>query len=501
MKNRFLFFQFLFLLIIPLNLFPEWFLVNGKYNEEWRVEVTSEIKTKNHNIVTILDFFDPINYSNMMNAQEITALSSTIKGEKYVLNKIISEDSELNRFIIKFLDKDYFFINKSYKIKTQLSLNYSSYDSFYQPKNNPENPFLRFYEDIPEEFIKTIEELVKNKKKNSDVVLSIYSWIKNYFIFSLKTESSAIKEVYKKKEANLEEILNIWIYALRVAKIPARIIHGYSLPFSLILKENKNKFIFTYPHGLYHWIEFYFDGIGWIPLDPFNDTLFFVPHNLIRKTNSFYFNSNQDKIYVYPKYPKDMSFSHSVFSEKTKSEEKLTIQAVLGSENLLITPPLVSEEKPTKKNVFFNEFFPSEFGVFSNPLKIDMEVTEKEPLSQKLYFEKTKKGYSVTLPLYFLEINQFGEFWLELQVQGKTYKSFSLKPNFSRISIEYTPVTFVFPELIHFKDEVILTLKVKNISAVFWYGVIGNPTGDSHDTFKSENEYYHVDMCYKFNFF
>lgn len=501
MKRTVFFIFFLFFIFLPYGfLFSFWFFIGGKYQENWRVEITSEIRTSTKNIVAFVDFFEPTDFSNAFNTQQITFLTSNVRGEILSSENMTTlPELILRRFLVKFDKRDSFFINKSYKIKTILNFDNFSVDFPYSFSKEPlqQQQFLKLPYSIPPELRHKVIELVKEKKNIPSVIVAIYNWIKSFELL-LFEEPMSIEESLRRKQLNISNTIDLWLYALRIAKIPCRVVHGYSLPLSLSFEHLQEKYSLIYPRGIYHWIEIFIEGIGWMPIDVFADTLFFIPQNLIRKSFSLYYKSNQDKIYVYPQKPQDMVFYQSIFSEKEMEEKKLKIETVMESNAFLLSLPFVSDTIPIQENNYYVSFMPQKKSLYSGPLKIDFEVGEDNPLTQKIFFAQSKKFSSVVLPLYFLEINKFAEIWVEVTVGDKVYKSSVTDSHIGKQDMEYLFVPFHFSQEIELKGEVYLTLKAKNVSVVLWYGVIGNPIGDKKDTFRNPRQYLHADMCYEF---
>jgi hypothetical protein len=50
------------------------------------------------------------------------------------------------------------------------------------------------------------------------------------------------------------------------------------------------------------------------------------------------------------------------------------------------------------------------------------------------------------------------------------------------------------------QGDIEISLKIKNLSAVFWYAVIGNPIGDKNDTWRNQKtNVLHLDLTYQLN--
>ena len=156
------------------------------------------------------------------------------------------------------------------------------------------------------------------------MVFCIASWINQNFYFINK--SPPLKNIELKNidliNITQEGFLDLWVYALRTAGIPARIVHGYSLPATFWVEKDEEKVQYFYPRGDYHWIEIFVGRTGWLPIDPFAGTFFFIPQTLIRKTDAPFFKIPRP-YFVYPK-PKIFFFASNIF--RKEMEEKLKVE-------------------------------------------------------------------------------------------------------------------------------------------------------------------------------
>ncbi len=496
MKKKFL----LFFILYPFCSFSHWMMISGKYSGDWRVEVATEIRGQAKNLIFILDFFEPVDFSNIYNSQQINLLSQYFKGSKNHETIVSLKESLLKRLLV-YLKGDSFFINRSFRVKTLLDL-----DEFYLLPNFPtqtDSSISSLYlntNSFPLDFKKQVLDLVEEKKSLPDVVFCIASWINQNFFISL-TKSPPLKNIELKNidliNITQEGFLDLWVYALRTAGIPARIVHGYSLPATFWVEKDEEKVQYFYPRGDYHWIEIFVGRTGWLPIDPFAGTFFFIPQTLIRKTDAPFFQKYQDHIFVYPKKPKNFSFASNIFSEKEMEEKKLKVETKVDCEDYLLTPPIQIQETIKKPAHNLLSFLPQQLGLSDNFLKLDIEVTPNEPLSQKIMLSEPKKSSSIVLPLYLLELSKKGQIWLEVLSENKVYKSEIIEPILENPDLNYRLFNFQFSEEMLLNQEITLTLKVKNLSAVFWYGIIGNLVGTKQDTFRKQGIYLHADMCYQ----
>ncbi len=489
----------IFLLFQPLLLSGNWLMISGKYDSEWRVEVISEVKSKKKGLYILLDYFEPADYSNIFNSQQIFPLTKNFKGSKYKVTNMTSYENQLRRVFFR-MQKNNFFMNKSYKIKTSLNL-----ENFFIHSNYPlkiKSKHLHYYLKNKKSLVlikKKVLGLIKNKKKTVDVIIELYNWIKNSIQLMIDDKKYSIQNILKYKKANIQGMIDLWVYSLRIAKIPTRVIHGYSLPANIKVELGGKQITSVYPRGYYHWLEIFVPGTGWLPIDPFANNLFFIPENLIRKTTSTYFKHNQDRVFIYPKKPKKIDVNFNIFSEKERDERKLKLETGLPNTDYVFSPPFSSSVKPKKNSNFILNFMPKLVGLYNNPLKIDMGVTTKEALTQKIHFNSKKNVHSVTLPLYFLEFLRNGYIWVELESNGKKYNSKRVNTRYKKVDLKYRFVEFKFPKNLNLIGDVTITLKVKNLAAIFWYGIIGNHIGNKNDSYRKKGHYIHLDLCYKIN--
>lgn len=459
--------------------------------------MTSEIYSKKKYTVIIMDYFEPFNYSNLYNSQQIIPLKAHSKGV-FSLNKLYGQEKRLKRYLIR-LKYGSFFLNNSYRMKTLLNTKNLHLSTKYpfSVHSKIRNRYLHnYYRNVPQPLKATVKKLIKNKRLASDVILSIYNWIKNNIELDLHSRRFYLEEIIYSKKANLQGMIDLWVHMLRLSGIPARVVHGYSLASTVSYRYGKKRISCIYPRSYYHWIEVFLEGSGWFPIDPFANTLFFVPTNLIRKSTSSFFRQSQDRIFVYPLKPKDLIFRNNIFSQKEPKEKVLQIRQSINSEDYLFSPIISFSKAPHKKNNFTSSFIPKDLNLYNNPLKINMEVTPRKPLTQKLYFKRGRSISSITIPIYMLERSRIGKIWIEVRKNGKIYKSYPVNPGFQRKQ-EYRLLKFRFPKSLWLSKKVEITLKIKDLAAVFWYAVIGNPIGDKNDTYQRRDQFLHIDMCYK----
>lgn len=489
----------LILLLAHQTLYSHWFFIQGQYNSDWQVEATTEIHSPSE-VFIIYHFYVPQSYSNVFNSQQITAGPMGLKGANITSGQISFTDNLLKRLYIP-LKGSSFFMNKSYNIKTQINLDAFLFATPFPLTNLPQHAaFYTWQKEIPPLMRSQIQDLVKGKTRLADAVLSILTWVKNHTILLVNKKKYSLSTTLRHGASNLASFLDFLAAALRSAGIPARIVHGYSLPTTLTMQGSGNDITCLYPRGDYHWVEFFAPDTGWLPLDPFANFYFFTPQNLIRKTTAFYFKDNLDKLFIYPEKPKNLVYSPNIFSEKGREEKKLQPVAGIPASDYAFSPPLSGQLALERKEVFLSSYLPKTLGLYNNPLKLDMETTEKEILTQRIHLTKPQKISSVSLPLYFLEVTKFGRFWVELTHNGKTYSTQILPTTHDRVNLAYKIYSFRFTEPLVLQGDVEISLKIKNLSAVFWYAVIGNPIGDKNDTWRNQKKnVLHLDLTYQLN--
>jgi DNA-binding HxlR family transcriptional regulator len=484
-------------MLLPLICSGDWILISGEYTGDWRVELTSEIKSRKKNTVIILDYFEPYDFSNIYNSQQAILLDTQSKGN-FSETVIKKPQSSLKRLLIR-MDDDHFFMNRSYRVKTYLSLENLLINLPYPFSGNltrEQKENLVLHQNVS--FLReTIGTLTEKEDKTTDVILKIYSWIRNHIQLVNDSRYFSIPKILKRRQANLQGMLDLWVHSLRLSGIPSRIVHGYSLPGVFQVKTQNMEISCLYPRGEYHWLEVFLEGIGWFPIDPFANTFFFIPPNLVRKTSATYYNGNLDQIYVYPRKPADLVFNSTIFSEKEIQDKSFKVTQAIPNNDLLLSPPTVFEEVPEKKDYYVSRYLPRDYNLYGNPLKIDVEVTPDGALTQKTVFHSPKRINHVEIPLYFLELTRVGKVWVELENKGKSYRSRVLSSQLDKLHSRYRIMRFTFPDAPVIEGETRITLKIKNLATVFWYGVIGNPIGDKLDTFRKKEFYLHVDLCYE----
>ena len=105
--------------------------------------------------------------------------------------------------------------------------------------------------------------LVKNKKKNKlsfahSLNSAIYEYIK-YSTGASEISTPAI-DIFNSKKGVCQDFAHLMISSSIYAGIPARYVVGYLLP------SDKNI------QSTHAWVELFFDDIGWIALDPSNNS-------------------------------------------------------------------------------------------------------------------------------------------------------------------------------------------------------------------------------------
>lgn len=485
----------LFLMGLYSPAFPNWYFIGGQYSSEWRLELTTEIASSQKNLFVIFDFFEPKNYSNGFSSQQIALISWDFKGDMFTEPKIFDPENQLKRFIIS-LKNGTFFMHKSYRFKSDLNLTEFFVDSHYPVKHYNESMAFLLKSELPDDFKEKLKTIAKDRVRITDVIFLVSNWIKNDFNFSLSSKRMNFWEMDNIKLINQDGVIELWIAALRYLGIPCRVIHGYSFPATFSIDNGDEHINFVYPRGNYNWIEFYAEGLGWLPIDPWTNTYFFTQQNLLRKTAVAALKSKQERVFIYPRKPVDFVFNYNIFSEKDSKDKKFKIENISDCSDYFLTPPVNSTEKPQKQRSYPLRFLPDSLDLYSNFLKIDVEISTGKEMTQKINFSKPRPINSITLPLYFIEMSRLGELWLEIKNGSKTYRSEIKKTGMNKLEMKYKMVQFKMPQPIQLSGDLFITLKIKNLAAVFWYGIIGNPIGDKNDTFLGKNNFFHLDLCY-----
>lgn len=455
--------------------------------KKWNIEVIYEIKTSK-NLYILLDYYDPITYSNFYNSQEVKENNFIIKGD-YQINNITNENYKLIR-ILTTMAKNSLFINKSYTINSLLNLNNFTFSE--------DNVDLRQFQSN----LKKIKFLNKNQIDfiNNNIITenSFINRIIETLIF-LKRTTPIDSYSFKSTKGSLALFLNSLVEGYRIQGIQSRIVHGYSIPAKYRIRYNGKEVVIIYPRGAYHWIEIFIPNIGWLPIDPFLNILFFIPNNIIRKSHGNYFSDNLDMNFIYPKKDGVFYEKETIFSEDEYSEEIINGQNIEDKPYFIISAPIqIKKSSKTKKNINSKKFFmPEELGLFENNLKVDMEITKNQYYSQELFFETKTKISKVVLPLYFLELTKSGKVWVEVVNKGKTYRTNIMQTPYKDLKNEYFEYTFTFNNPIELEGNVSVILRISDISAVFWYAIIGDIIGTKDDTISSDGRVIYIDFCLK----
>jgi len=457
-----------------LDIYPSLLVLdNVKLLKKLNTELIYEIRTLKP-LHILIDYYEPITYSNFYNSQEVKEENSIIKGD-YTVSLIKSDNYKLHRILTK-MARNSFFMNKSYNITSLLDLT-----NFFLTENI-EIDLKKYFRQKYFKDISVISSVLEDKSIISRIINTLLAVKKNFRL-----------EEYSDYE--ISNFLNTLVDAYKMQKIDARIVHGYSIPSSYRLKTENIYLKVIYPMGSYHWIEIFLPNLGWLPIDPFLNIFFFTLPNLIRKSYGEYFSDNLDMIFIYPKKPDYIFKKETLFSEDADISENLNAQKVSDISNYVITGPIQISKITDFKNITYKKFFlPKRLGLFDNDLKIDMEITKDKNYSQIIFLENKTYINKVILPIYFLELTKIGKIWVEVENKGKTYRTEILSTPYTDLNNEYKLYYFNFSSPIEVEGRTVFSLKIANISAVFWYAIIGNIIGDKDDTVSNNGEIINIDF-------
>jgi hypothetical protein len=492
-----------FIVIFALNIcgtksYGQIYLLSGKQEDVYRVEMLYEIKTAFKQLVALLDIFEPINFSNGLNSQQIILTESHHKGDSFQETKLTGKDNILRRLVVQ-LNYGGLFLSFNYKVTSQLNLEYFHDTNTYPmiTQNLEAQEYLKGIT-LPNDIKTTLRSKLNEVKTQNDAVIIVLNILKNNYHLAMDSKKSAFnKELGQRRLVSFSEYLDVFVSLLRFAQLPARVVHANSLLSSYVLERDKQKLLLFYPRGEYHYAEIHVEGLGWLPIDPFANTLYFVPTNIIRKAVSKRYKDDLERIFVYPKKPVDLVFNKSIFAEKMNPEISFKTEERIPGDDFLFMPATGTREKLLKELLPLSRFMPEELGLYDNPLKIDMEITEELPVTQTIRIINPKTVSSITLPLFFLYVIRDAKLQLEVKSGGKTYQSIPVNAFVSKVDLNYRLVTFNFKKSITLQDQAELTLKIKNMPAIFWYAILGNPMGDHLDTRRKDGYVIHADLCYK----
>lgn len=112
-----------------------------------------------------------------------------------------------------------------------------------------------------------VQELSKELAKGHDdlflFVSSVSAWVREGIAYNLSTVTSKASKpaswVLQNRQGVCDEITNLFIAILRAQGVPARFVSGLSYTNSPNVKDR---------WGAHGWAEVYFQGYGWVPVDP-----------------------------------------------------------------------------------------------------------------------------------------------------------------------------------------------------------------------------------------
>ncbi|MDH4129506.1 MAG: transglutaminase family protein, partial [Spirochaetota bacterium] len=453
----------IFILLCPVCLYPDIFFLDGKsvfINAKANLTYTIPIKDSVDNLNIIIYKFK--NFTNGVNKQIISTYNPTVYPKptfikhfednlgnqgvqiyfknistdiKIMSNFIIDNEVELSP-IINFYDYP---LNKSAVHHLSQYLKGTSLCSISQLK-------------IPKLIVRKI---IRASKYEYQVVLRILSWIQNNIQFSPNIHYNDAKTTFLKRKGNRNGILNLTLSMLRMAQIPSRFVHGFSIKKNYIFKSknndinlknlnpeiiNDNSFLFEgkadrqveikYPKSVFNWIEIYFPNRDWVSFDPLG-YYFFLPVNIIKRNVSL---DSSDYLNRAIAHKRNYEMRSQLFIELSKELDNITVEDHFQeTANYLLFPTFPFEEGQFVKSLFQLKkrggqkgyqvikdelvtivFNPISLELIDDKEQIELKVTPEFHYSQRVYVENNFYLKEIRLPLFRFNNSPSGKIWIEV---------------------------------------------------------------------------------------
>ncbi len=204
----------------------------------------------------------------------------------------------------------------SEKINSIIQYNVDSY------LNYRVDPYLshyekRFFTQLPEGFnpktLALVEQIKQENDKAQDIIKAVISYFyNNPFTYTLKPEKLGRNTVddflFNTQKGYCEHYSNAFVFALRAAGIPSRVVIGYQggeiNPANNILTVRQM--------DAHAWAEYWIEGKGWQRYDP---TTLVAPDRIEYGMNSFALNQSEELSLFSPILIKNVSFIKSISNQ------------------------------------------------------------------------------------------------------------------------------------------------------------------------------------------